>query len=100
VACNLLDMIALASHAVTSLTDKVLLCFEVNRQAIEANLAANPVLVTALNPLVGYSLAAKIAEKANHSGLPVIDVAEEMTDISRDELERILDPLKLTQGGI
>lgn len=100
VACNLLDMIDLAGHAVTSLTDKVLLCFEVNRQAIEANLMANPVLVTALNPLVGYSLAAKIAHKASETGEPVIDVAEQMTDISRAELERILDPLKLTRGGL
>ncbi|MDF1822591.1 MAG: class II fumarate hydratase [Alcanivoracaceae bacterium] len=100
VACNLLDMIELAAIAVTALTDKVLLCFEVNRQAIEANLMANPVLVTALNPLVGYSLAAKIAQKASETGQPVIDVAEQMTDISRAELERILDPLTLTRGGL
>ncbi|MGB1220698.1 MAG: aspartate ammonia-lyase, partial [Alcanivoracaceae bacterium] len=92
--------IELAAIAVTALTDKVLLCFEVNRQAIEANLMANPVLVTALNPLVGYSLAAKIAHKASETGQPVIDVAEQMTDISRAELERILDPLTLTRGGL
>jgi len=57
----------------------------------------NPILVTALNPVIGYEKAAKIAKDAFASGRPVIDVAEEQSDLSRDELEKLLDPKTLTR---
>ena len=100
VACNLLEMIELLAAAADKLSTKAVAEFQVNRQAIESGLAANPILVTVLNPEVGYSMAAKIAEKAYSSGKPVIDVAEEMTDIPRSKLESLLDPLALTRGGL
>ena len=100
VACNLLEMIELLAAAADKLTTRAVAEFEVNRQAIESGLAANPILVTVLNPEVGYSMAAKIAEKAYSTGKPVIDVAEEMTDIPRKKLEQLLDPLALTRGGL
>lgn len=56
----------------------------------------NPVLVTTLNPVVGYEQSAAIAGRARAEGRPVIDVAEEMTGISRTELESLLDPARLT----
>ena len=60
----------------------------------------NPILVTALNPIIGYDKAAEIAKSAYQSNRPIIDVAEESTDLSRDELLSLLDPQKLTEGGI
>lgn len=60
----------------------------------------NPVLVTALNPEIGYALAADIAKEAYRTGRPVIDVAEERSGLSRAQLERLMDPIKLTQGGL
>jgi fumarate hydratase class II len=57
-------------------------------------------LVTALNPIIGYEKAAKIAKQAYSDGRPIIDVAEEYTDISRDQLTLLLDPQKLTEGGL
>jgi fumarate hydratase class II len=60
----------------------------------------NPILVTALNAIIGYDLAAKIAKKAFAEDRPLIDVAEELTDLSRSELETILNPTDLTRPGI
>ena len=70
--------------------------FTVNQDNIEAALYRNPVLVTALNPVIGYAKAAEIAKTAYKENKPVIDVAEAMTDIPRGELESLLDPKKLT----
>ncbi|HSG91592.1 MAG TPA: class II fumarate hydratase [Pseudomonadales bacterium] len=67
------------------------------RDRLEAPLARNPVLVTALNPVIGYMEAARIAKRAYAEQRPILDVAEEMTTLSRAELERLLDPLQLTR---
>ncbi|MNF19108.1 Fumarate hydratase class II [compost metagenome] len=56
--------------------------------------------MTALNPIIGYQKAAEIAKKAYQQGRPVIDVALEHTDLTRSELEVLLDPEKLTAGGV
>ena len=63
-------------------------------------LALNPILVTALNPIIGYAKAAEIAKLAYRTGRPIIDVAGEMTGMPREELERLLDPARMTEGGI
>jgi fumarate hydratase class II len=62
-------------------------------------LARNPILVTALNPIIGYERGAAIAKKAYAEGRPIWEVAAEMTDLSVDELRRLLDPKSLTAGG-
>ena len=63
-------------------------------------LARNPILVTALNPVIGYERAAAIAKKAYAEGRPVFDVALEMSGLAREELQRLLDPAALTHGGL
>jgi len=60
----------------------------------------NPILVTALNPIIGYEKAAEIAKKAYKEGRPIIDVAVEETNLSESRLKKLLDPSKLTKGGI
>ena len=69
--------------------------FVVNTQTIEANLARNPVLVTALNREIGYSRAAEIAKRAYKEGRPILDVAVEMADLDEARLRELLDPQKL-----
>ncbi|NWN89972.1 class II fumarate hydratase [Marinobacter adhaerens] len=96
---NLLDMIGLLANATSMLADKSIAGFTVNTEALDAGVGRNPVLVTALNPEIGYSLAAEIAREAYNTGRPVIDVAEERSGLSRERLERLMDPLKLAQGG-
>ena len=67
-------------------------------EQVAGPLSKNPVLVTALNPVIGYLKAAEIAKAAYKQGRPVLEVAEEMTDLSRQELESLLDPQALTES--
>jgi fumarate hydratase class II len=100
IAYNLLQSLELLGIGCRSLADRAVAGFTVNRSRIEEALARNPILVTALNPVIGYELGAAIAKKAYAEGRPVIDVAAEMTTLSSDELERLLNPKELTKGGI
>ncbi len=99
VAFNLLQSIEILSNSSRLLADKAIAGFTVNEDNIKAALQKNPILVTALNSVIGYELGAKIAKTAYAEGRAVIDVAEHMTDLSRDELEKLLDPAKLVEGG-
>lgn len=95
VAHNLLQSIEILSNASCLLADKAIAEFTVNEDNISAALSKNPILVTALNTVIGYELGAKIAKTAYAEGRAVIDVAAEMTDLSRAELEKLLDPKEL-----
>jgi fumarate hydratase class II len=100
IAHNLLQAIELLANISEVLADKAVAGFAVNRQRIDDLVDRNPIMVTALNPIIGYDLAAKIAKEAYASDRRVIDVAAEMTELSVEELRRILDPAKLTEVGI
>ncbi|MCJ8338439.1 MAG: class II fumarate hydratase [Pseudomonadales bacterium] len=100
IANNLLSSIELLGNVSSLLADKAIATFTVNEAALQSALSRNPILVTALNPIIGYEKAAAIAKQAYKDGRPVLDVAEQQTDISRAELELLLDPAKLTKGGI
>jgi fumarate hydratase class II len=100
VAYDLLQSIDILSSAARLLADEAIEGFAVNHDNIEQALAKNPILVTALNRVIGYELGAKIAKRAYAEGRAVIDVASEMTDLSVEDLQRILDPLELTKGGV
>jgi fumarate hydratase class II len=99
IAHNLLQSIELLSNASRVLADKAIAGFTVNEENLKQALDRNPILVTALNNVIGYEAGAAIAKKAYAEGRAVIDVAEEMTDLSREELQMLLDPEKLTRGG-
>lgn len=100
IASNLLSSIALLASASRLLADKAIAGFGVNEARLQQALARNPILVTALNPVIGYARAAEIAKQAYREGRAIIDVAAENTGIDRDELARLLDPAKLTRGGL
>jgi fumarate hydratase class II len=99
-AYNLLQSIELLANASVCLADKAIDGFEVNLDNINAALDRNPILVTALNLVIGYEQGAAIAKKAYAEGRAVKDVAKEMTDLTDEELERLLNPAALTEGGI
>jgi fumarate hydratase class II len=100
VAYNLLQSIELLANASTCLADKAIRGFTVNEANINRALGRNPILVTALNPVIGYELGAAVAKKAYAEGRPVKEVAKEMTELTDEELDRLLDPAALTEGGI
>jgi len=100
IAHSLLQSLELMGIGCRNLADHALTGFTVNRERIRDALARNPILVTALNPVIGYEKGAAIAKKAYADGRPVIEVASKMTELSIGELERLLDPKGLTEGGI
>ncbi|MEX1211208.1 MAG: class II fumarate hydratase [Balneolaceae bacterium] len=99
VAHNLLESIRILANAAKNQADRSVATFTVREERLKEMAGKNPILVTALNPLIGYDLAAKIAKKAYAENRAVLDVADEMTDLSREELERALDPIHMTRGG-
>jgi fumarate hydratase class II len=100
VAYNLLQSVQILATAATALADKAIAGFTVNQDSLDRALERNPILVTALNPVIGYEKGAAIAKKAYAEGRAVKDVAREMTDLTDEELDRLLDPAALTTGGI
>ena len=95
IAYNLLKSINLLGNCMPLLAKKCIKSFKVNKKSVQENLNRNPILVTALNPIIGYKKAAEIAKKAYKEQRAIIDVAEEMTTIERKELESLLDPKNL-----
>jgi fumarate hydratase class II len=100
IAYNLLESIRLLSNVLTALADRALAGFTVNEPRLQEALARNPILVTALNSIIGYEKGAAIAKKAYAEGKPIREMAQKMTDLKSDELAKLLDPLELTRGGI
>lgn len=100
VAYNLLQSIEILANASRRLADAAIAGFTVNLENINRALDRNPILVTALNPVIGYEKGAAVAKAAYKQGRPVKDVAREMTDLTDEELDRLLDPAALTEGGI
>ena len=100
IAHNLLQSVELLSNAARVLADSAIEGFTVNEQNLQEALAKNPILVTALNPVIGYEKGAAIAKKAYRENRPILDVAAEETDLNEDELKSLLDPNDLTNGGI
>lgn len=100
IAYNVLQSIELMTTSAYALADQTIADFVVNQQNISQALDKNPILVTALNPVIGYEKAAQIAKQAYQQQRPVLDVAAELTDLSREKLTELLNPKKLTQGGV
>jgi fumarate hydratase class II len=94
-ARNLLESIELLAAACRQLADRAIAGFRVNEARLRETLARNPILVTALNPIVGYLKAAEIAKQAYAQGRPILDVAQELTGLERARLETLLDPARL-----
>jgi fumarate hydratase class II len=99
IAYNLLQSIELQANGCKALAEQAIKGFTVREDNISKALARNPILVTALNPLIGYAKAAEIAKQAYKQQRPVLDVALEHTSYSRSELEKLLDPARLISGG-
>ncbi|WP_269518875.1 class II fumarate hydratase [Alteromonas sp. BMJM2] len=98
IASNLLSSITLMTNSASLIGEKAIKTFSVNKEALEEVLYRNPVLVTALNPVIGYAKAAEIAKVAYKENKPILEVAEAMTDIPKDELTALLDPKNLTSN--
>ncbi|MEC9374797.1 MAG: class II fumarate hydratase [Pseudomonadota bacterium] len=100
VAYNLLQSAEILGRGARLLADSCIIGLKINHENIDTALSRNPILVTALNSIIGYEKGAAIAKKAYDEGRTVREVAQEETDLSEDELDRLLNPDSLTLGGI
>ncbi len=98
-AYNLLQSINLLANAVENFTSKCvdgITATERGPELVERGLA----LCTALVPEIGYDMAASISHDAFESGETVREVALKKTKLSEKELEKLLDPFKMTKAGL
>lgn len=97
---NLNEMMQVMIGSVTAFTDKMIDGLIVNREKAESWLSRNPILVTALNPIIGYNKGAEVAKKALAEGKSVKEVVLEMGLMTEAELDEALDARSMTEGGI
>ena len=100
IAANLLDAAGLLANAMRLLADSAIAGLKLRKDVVARALDRNPILVTALNPVIGYEKAAAIAKRAYKEGRAVREIALEDSGLGRAELDRLLDPAALTRGGI
>jgi fumarate hydratase class II len=100
IAFNLLQSMELLAIGCRNLADNALRDLRVNVGRLGNALARNPILVTALNRVIGYEKGAAIAKQAYAQDRPILEVALQMTDLSREQLQKLMDPKTLTEGGI
>lgn len=100
IAANLLESVQLLANVSRLLADSAIAGLTVRQDNVRRALDRNPILVTALNPVIGYEKGAAIAKQAYRENRPVLEVAIEVTGMSEAELKPLLDPAALTKGGI
>jgi fumarate hydratase class II len=100
VAYNLLQSAEILGNGAVLLGQNAIAGFTVNQEKLNEALDKNPILVTAINSIIGYEKGAAIAKQAYKEGRPIRDVTKEQTDLTDEELDRLLDAAELTKGGI
>ena len=100
IAYNILESARLLGNVTRLLADKAIKGFKANEARVADLVEKNPILVTALNPVIGYEKGAAVAKQAYAEHRKLKDVAREQTDLTAEDLDRLLDPKKMTEGGI
>ncbi len=100
VAHNLFEMMQVLIGAVRAFTDKCVAGVQANRAKAEGWLAKNAILVTALNPVIGYLKGAEVVKEAMATGRTLKEVVVEKGYLTAEETDRILDARAMTEGGI
>jgi fumarate hydratase class II len=96
---NVLQSLQLLGDACTSFNEFCAVGIEPNRARIQANLESSLMLVTALNPHIGYDNAAKIAKKAYKDGTTLKAAALALGLVGEADFDLWVDPRKMTQPG-
>ncbi len=100
IAYNLFQSMDIMINAVNAFVDKCLVGVQANREKATGWLAKNAILVTALNPVIGYQKGAEVAKEAMATNRTVREVVVEKGYLSADETDRLLNVHNLTEGGI
>lgn len=97
---NLNEMMMVMIGSIQAFTDKLMDGLVLNAERTESWLARNPILVTALNPIIGYNNGAAVAKKSLAENKSVREVVLEMGLMNELDLEKALDVRSMTDGGI
>jgi fumarate hydratase class II len=100
IAHNLFEMMHVTIGAVNAFTEKCVVGLTANRPKAEAWLAKNAILVTALNPIIGYLKGAEVAKKAMESNRSILEIVVELGYMNEAEALAALDARTMTEGGI
>ena len=100
IAHNLLESIGLLANAAAVLRERCIAGIEADTDRIRSLVEDNLVVVTALNPRIGYDQGARIAKQAYATGQTIRQVVLELGLMEADELDQVLDLKKMTEGGI
>jgi fumarate hydratase class II len=100
IAHNLFESMHVMIGAVRAFTEKCVVGLIANRQQAEAWLSRNPILVTALNPIIGYNKGKEVAMKSLQEGRSLREIVVELGYMSDEEAVKVLDARSMTEGGI
>lgn len=96
IAHNILQSITILSNVSLLLAEKAIKGVEVNRERLLELVERNPTVATVLNPFIGYDRAAEVVKRAIRERRGIKEIVVEMGLLTREEAERLLDPLKMT----
>jgi fumarate hydratase class II len=100
IAHNLFEMMQVLIGAISAFADRCVVGITANREKAEGWLAKNAILVTALNPIIGYQKGAEVAKEAMTTDRTIREVVVEKGYLTGEETDRLLDARKMTEGGI
>lgn len=100
IAYNLFQSMDIIINSVKAFSSKCVVGIRANPEKAEEWLAKNVILVTALNPVIGYQKGAEVAKEAMNSNRSVREVVIEEGYLSPEEVDKLLDARGMTQGGI
>jgi fumarate hydratase class II len=92
---NFLQSVRLLSDSITSFTNNLVIGILPNKEKIDYYLKNSLMLVTALNPVIGYDNSAKIAKKAHKEGITLKEAAIKLNLLTEAEFDKVVDPSKM-----
>jgi fumarate hydratase class II len=99
-AKNLLESASLLANVSRLLADRAIAGLVANEETCAGYVEISPSMATALNPLIGYDKAAEIAKRSFKERRPVRELAGEMTNLTKAQIDEALDPKRQTEPGL
>ncbi|MCL5958164.1 MAG: aspartate ammonia-lyase [Chloroflexi bacterium] len=100
IAFNLFQSIEILTNVLRLFADRCVAGITANVERCRQHVEESMGLATALNPYIGYEMAAKVAQESLRTGKPIREIVLERGLLSRDDLDRIMDPWAMTEPGI
>ncbi|QCR32471.1 aspartate ammonia-lyase [Lysinibacillus sp. SGAir0095] len=97
---NLIQSISIMSNVFTVFTEKCVLGIKANEEHLREYVEQSVGIITAVNPHIGYELAAQIAKEAIATGASVRELCIKSGALTAEQLDKILDPYEMTHPGI